>query len=167
MPRFKKVTGRSDAETVAALADEIWNKHFVPIIGQRQVDYMLERYQSPGAVEEQIRKGYKYYIVLDNNKRAGYTALLPEESRGRVVLSKIYIKEELRGQGLGSKTIEFVRDLSGEIGVNTIQLRVNRFNTQSIEWYKRRGFVVSDRMKQGIGKFFFMDDYIMTMRLES
>lgn len=28
------------------LAKEIWNQHFVPIIGQDQVDYMLNKFQS-------------------------------------------------------------------------------------------------------------------------
>ena len=36
-------------ETLSKLACEIWNQHFVPIIGQAQVDYMLDKFLSPKA----------------------------------------------------------------------------------------------------------------------
>ena len=32
----------NDLNTVAELAKTIWNIHYVPIIGQEQVDYMLD-----------------------------------------------------------------------------------------------------------------------------
>lgn len=41
----------------SAVADEIWHDHFVPIIGEAQVDYMLEKFLSPDALVEQINNG--------------------------------------------------------------------------------------------------------------
>ena len=35
--------------SVTAVADEIWHQHFVPIIGEEQVDYMLDKFLSPDA----------------------------------------------------------------------------------------------------------------------
>ena len=36
------------------LAKEIWNQHFVPIIGQDQVDYMLNKFQSCESIKTQM-----------------------------------------------------------------------------------------------------------------
>ena len=45
--------------SVTAVADEIWREHFIPIIGEAQVDYMLEKFLSPEALVEQINSGYQ------------------------------------------------------------------------------------------------------------
>ena len=49
---IEKVLTKTQIETVAGLAFEIWNQHFIPIIGKAQVDYMLEKFQF---FEESIR----------------------------------------------------------------------------------------------------------------
>ena len=36
----------NDIKTIVKLADEIWNQHYLPIIGKEQVDYMLGKNQS-------------------------------------------------------------------------------------------------------------------------
>ena len=50
--------------SVTAVADEIWHEHFVPIIGEEQVDYMLEKFLSPEDLVEQINSGYQYYLFI-------------------------------------------------------------------------------------------------------
>ena len=48
--------------SVTAVADEIWREHFIPIIGEAQVDYMLEKFLSPEALvelQELFKKGIK------------------------------------------------------------------------------------------------------------
>ena len=64
MVTFNKVNNNSDIDTVSRLAHEIWNQHFVSIIGQAQVDYMLEKFQSSDDIAEQISCSYEYYIII-------------------------------------------------------------------------------------------------------
>ncbi|MDE6957694.1 MAG: GNAT family N-acetyltransferase, partial [Lachnospiraceae bacterium] len=50
----------SEIHAIAALAEEIWNQHFTPIIGKSQVDYMVEKFQSYKALKHQIQmEGYE------------------------------------------------------------------------------------------------------------
>lgn len=50
-----------DIREIAVLAEEIWNQHFVDIIGKAQVDYMVEKFQSYPALKKQIeQEGYEY-----------------------------------------------------------------------------------------------------------
>ena len=63
MAEISRVTDAGDVALVAGLAEEIWNQHFVGIIGQGQVDYMLGKFQSAEAIAGQIAEGYEYYLV--------------------------------------------------------------------------------------------------------
>jgi diamine N-acetyltransferase len=71
MVNFKLVEDVKEIEKVASLAREIWTEHYTPIIGQEQVEYMLENFQSAGAIKEQIQTGVLYYL-LSNLNRIGY-----------------------------------------------------------------------------------------------
>jgi hypothetical protein len=47
---------------VAELARETWMRHYTPIIGAAQVEYMLEKFQSAPAIAKQIAEGFEYYL---------------------------------------------------------------------------------------------------------
>ena len=58
----------SEIQNIATLAEEIWNQHFVPIIGKAQVDYMVEKFQSYPALKSQIENdGYEYYQIYSSH----------------------------------------------------------------------------------------------------
>ena len=53
----------------ARLAGEIWREYFPGIISPEQVEYMVDKFQSLPAMEEQIRsQGYTYYQIRCGKK---------------------------------------------------------------------------------------------------
>ena len=164
MNTFEKVRDQTSIDTVATLANEIWNQHFVSIIGQDQVDYMLDKLQSSNAIAKQLNDGYEYYIISNDNKNVGYLGLLSEDNLSRMMISKIYIKSEARRLGVGGSALKFLKELSKERNIKTIWLTVNKHNKDTIEWYLRKSFVVVEEVKKDIGSGFFVDDYIMEMK---
>ena len=58
---IRKAETNEDLQEIAALADVIWHEHFTPIIGKEQVEYMLSRFQSYPALQDQVLTGYEYY----------------------------------------------------------------------------------------------------------
>ena len=93
--RFVKVKNKKQAERAAQLAKEIWEEYYPTIITQEQIDYMVKIFQSPEAIESQIREGMMYYLVLCKDEEIGYFAYT-EEKRNTLFLSKIYIKSNFR-----------------------------------------------------------------------
>jgi ribosomal protein S18 acetylase RimI-like enzyme len=164
MNTFEKVRDQTSIDTVVTLANEIWNQHFVSIIGQDQVDYMLDKLQSSNAIAKQLNNGYEYYIISNDHKNVGYLGLLSEDNLSRMMISKIYIKSEDRSLGVGGSALKFLKELSKERNIKTIWLTVNKHNKDTIEWYLRKSFVVVEEVKKDIGSGFFMDDYIMEMK---
>jgi diamine N-acetyltransferase len=154
---------RSEAKiaAVAHLAREIWCEHYVPIIGQEQVDYMLGKFQSERAIAQQIAEAYEYYIVVQDEKPLGYMAFVPNIKEASLMLSKIYMKKSARGRGLGQKMLEFMDNLCRNRDIKKIWLTVNKNNIHSIRWYSRMGFINTASLIQDIGEGFVMDDYRM------
>lgn len=160
MYEIRKAYKPEDIKDIADLGAIIWAEHYTPIIGSGQVDYMVEKFQSPGAIMLAIENdNYTYYgIYTDDNELAGYCGIRPEKDN-IIFLSKLYIAKEHRGQGLSHLFLE--RIISDNPECKSIYLTVNKNNTSSIAVYKRLGFEISRELKSDIGQGFVMDDYIM------
>ncbi len=56
--RIHIVTDEQQLIVLVALAREIRQQYFMPIIGQTQIDDMLDRFQSAEAMKSQMASGY-------------------------------------------------------------------------------------------------------------
>ncbi len=156
---FEEVITESQIVVVETLAKEIWTEHYTPIIGKDQVEYMLEKFQSREAIAEQIRSGYQYFIIREDDKSIGYLSIISRVND--LFLSKIYIKSIERGKGFARKAIQFVENLAKGKGLKKITLTVNKNNINSIKAYEKIGFKNLGSIVQDIGGGFIMDDYEM------
>ncbi|HOW28892.1 MAG TPA: GNAT family N-acetyltransferase [Elusimicrobiota bacterium] len=154
---FVPVVDGKDIAAVEALARRIWREHYIPLIGEAQVEYMLTRFQSEDAIAAQIAAGYSYYLMEEEGGRAiGYLSFVLEGDR--LFLSKFYVDREHRGRGFGRRALQFVETCARKKGVSKITLTVNKNNAGSIRVYAKLGFVVSGPVVRDIGSGFVMDD---------
>ena len=161
MPAFLPVETPERVARVAALARIIWNEHFVDLIGQAQVDYMLDRLQSAEAIAGQIADGVAYVLVRDRDEDAGYLAVRPEPDAGRMKLSKLYLRADRRGRGLGRAMLAYVEERCRATGLGELWLTVHKGNATAIGFYERMGFAVTGPLVADIGGGFVMDDHRM------
>ncbi|MFC1652517.1 GNAT family N-acetyltransferase [Planctomycetota bacterium] len=159
-PTFLKVTDTDHISRVAQAAHEIWNEHFPKVISQAQIDYMVERFQSEVALLQQIQDGMQYYLIVVGEKDAGYYAIQPQ-NEGRLFLSKLYIRQAYRGQGLARATLADIEHRGRNMNRQTLWLTCNRRNTEPIAVYEHLGFKTVDTVIMDIGEGFVMDDYRM------
>ncbi|MBN2693274.1 GNAT family N-acetyltransferase [bacterium] len=161
--KFKKVKTEKDIETVVAIANIVWKEHYIPIIGEKQVQYMLKNFQSKEAIVEQINSEYIYYKIICIRKSIGYLSIKPLKDERKLFLSKLYLFLEHRGKGLSKVVIEFLKTLTKDLDLDEIYLTVNKNNTNSITAYKKLGFSITEEIVQDIGSGFVMDDYVMRL----
>lgn len=160
-----KVLTQDQIMRLSELAEEIQIEHFTPITGRAQVEYMLNKFQSPEAIKEQIQEhNYSYYLLTEDGQAFGYIGFYPEEQS--MFLSKFYIKKSMRSLGYGKETMEFIVDLCREKGLKSIWLTVNRMNYSTIEVYKKMGFFIECEEKRDLGDGFIADDYFMRKIIE-
>lgn len=154
MAEFKKV---NDIKELASLASSIWHEYCTCILTPEQIDYMVENFQSEKAIKNQIEnENYTYYFIIKDGAKAGYFGI--SDKKEYLFLSKLYIKKEYRHQGLGKKAFEKIKELAND---KPIRLTVNKYNTNTINAYKKWGFEIIDAVVTDIGSGFVMDDYIM------
>lgn len=153
-----KVTTKEIDELVAIIK-EVWPEAFVPIIGQEQVDYMLATYQSKEQIEKEIAEGVQYFLLRKQGQTVGYTAY--EIIDSKIYLSKLYLLNQVRRQGLTTAIFHWYEQLAKEQGITEIYLRVNQGNTQAIAVYKHQGFELVGELVSDIGQGFQMVDYKM------
>lgn len=145
---------------LANLASEIWHEYWVEILTPEQIDYMVENFQSEKSISNQIKnENYIYFFINVDNENAGYIGL--SKKQDHMFLSKLYIKKEFRHKGLGTKAFDFIKNFAKENNYKNIILTVNKYNTNTINAYKKWQFKEIDSVVTDIGNGFVMDDYIM------
>jgi ribosomal protein S18 acetylase RimI-like enzyme len=162
---FVAAVSRPQLEAIASLARTIWYEHYVPIIGRAQVDYMVAKYQSFAAMQEQVDNGYEYFLVRRDSADAGYLALREEPADDAVFISKLYLRRDARGSGTGRTCLEFIQGLARQRGLRLLWLTVNKANP-AVTAYERLGFAITDAIVMDIGNGFVMDDFRMEKRLD-
>lgn len=166
MLTFEKVQTDADIIECAKLAAEIWNQHFISILSQEQIDYMVSRFQSERALHEQIEnEGYTYYFFVVDGCRVGYFGICPKEDK-TMFLSKIYMKKDYRGNGYASKGFAYIKEQAKALGCSKVWLTVNRYNEDSIAVYEHWGMKRDGVQTVEIGRGFIMDDYIYSFPLK-
>lgn len=164
--QIKSVSSVSDISIVADLAKNIWNEHYVPIIGQAQVNYMLEKFHTPKAIRSQISsEGYEYFLIVFAEIPVGYVAYI--EKNDELFLSKLYILRSERGKGFSRIAIDFLSTKCMADGFNFITLTVNKHNLNTILAYEKMGFEIYGEVVNDIGSGYVMDDYLMRLPIKS
>lgn len=160
MLEFVYITTKDQMALLEGLASQIWGEHYSSIISPEQISYMIEKFQSADALKKDIKdEGYNYYFLVTNGEIAGYIGFCFKKDY--VFLSKLYIKKEFRNKGFGRKALKFIKKQARDAHISNIRLTVNKFNTSSIEAYKKWGFEKIDDVVTDIGAGYVMDDYIM------
>ena len=155
---------KQDYKLIEELADIIWRKHYIPITGIGQVEYMLNKYQSAKAIAKQIvDEGFEYFILSFGKTPVGYIAIKKEDNA--LFLSKLYVLSNYRGKKIGKHAMEFIETRAREHQLKSITLTVNKNNTNSIKAYEKLGFVRVKPLVKDIGGGYVMDDYQMAKSL--
>ncbi|MCL2047177.1 MAG: GNAT family N-acetyltransferase [Defluviitaleaceae bacterium] len=178
------------AAEISALAGEIWREHYPPIIGMAQVEYMLEKYQTPEQILADIKNDTTYFTAkcgthddTHDNTHGGtndnthhetiaYAACQPKHDH--LLISKLYVRKDHRGKGLGrafvNEALALCREYNSKIlatphatqsALNKIQLIVDKNNHTAIKAYAKMGFANVGCVKIDIGGGFFIEDYVM------
>jgi ribosomal protein S18 acetylase RimI-like enzyme len=157
MLSLKPVT-ENDFLTIEQLAQTIWHKHYVPIVGEEQVNYMLAKLYNQKALQQQTLEGQQFYLVLTDKKETGFISISTKDNQD-FFLHKFYILQENQNIGLGT---DVFKKLFVEIHKpKTIRLTVNRQNYKSINFYFKLGFKIEKVADFDIGDGYFMNDFVM------
>lgn len=156
------LANQSHIDTISELAHTIWNTHYVPIIGQEQVDYMLENMYNKEKLTFQLEVDkHQFYLLHNTNKCVGFISVNTVNQKD-YFLHKFYIHQQESNKGIGTQGLNKLTELTKP---QTITLTVNRQNYKSINFYFKNGFTI-DRVEDfDIGNGYVMNDFVMVKKI--
>ena len=150
------------------IAERVWHLTYDPLLPTGQVEYMLDKFQSPHAVQEQMKnQNYRYYMAFIDGQSAGFIGFSPRyQGREEMFLSKVYLLPEFRGQGAVREMFSLVERETRRENLSKIRLTVNKENSHAVAVYEHYGFYIAEKAVTDIGGGYVMDDFIMVKELK-
>ena len=152
--------GKEHFEMLEDTARKIWYESYSELLGSAQIEYMLNKFLSVKAFEQQMKEDYIYRGLFIDGKLAGFAG--SQKQGERIFLSKLYLEKKYHHLGLGGELMSDTIALYPEC--NKIYLTVNKHN-RSFDIYRHLGIEVIDSVVTDIGNGYVMDDYIMQRTL--
>jgi len=147
-----------DLVVIIALAKVIWNEHYVSIIGQDQVDYMLANIYNIESLQDQLNnKKHVFYLIKNDSETIGFLSI-NSENQSDYFLHKFYIQTQISNQGIGTQILKELIQLTK---AKSLTLTVNRQNYKSINFYFKNGFKIDSVEDFDIGNGYQMNDFVM------
>lgn len=165
MIEIRKATQR-DVGLIFELARRTWPSAYLEIIGQAQIDYMLDKMYNETELSKQMAEGHTFLIAEQNHKAVGFAGFsLADADSQTYKLHKLYVLPETQGTGLGKKLVDDVLKLVLIVKGKSLILNVNKHN-KARGFYEKLGFEVLEEVVIDIGGGYVMDDYVMGLTVE-
>jgi diamine N-acetyltransferase len=145
-----------DLKVIQSMAQVIWNQHYPEIIGQEQVDYMLDRMYDLASLRKQQENGHIFFKVAKSSENMGFISVVAQEKGW--FLNKLYVMPNAQRLGIGKLLLEYVIQ---KFDIQEFRLQVNRQNYKAINFYFKNGFEIERVADFDIGDGYQMNDFIM------
>jgi len=150
-----------DIEIIRDIAAATWPSAYLDIIGQAQIDYMLDKMYNKGELLKQFMEGHIFLIAEEGENQFGFAGYSIIGHDARIYkLHKLYVLPSAHGKGVGKILINEVFNQVKDAGGSALQLNVNKHN-KAKDFYLKGGFTIKESVKLDIGEGYFMDDYVM------
>lgn len=150
---------------IRSIAHATWPISYAQILSPEQLRYMLELFYSETALHRQMEQGHRFLIQEKESSPIGFASFeLTSEPTKAPRLHKLYVLPRAQGHGAGKLLLDAVHSEVKELGGETIDLNVNKFNPAKL-FYERAGYAVLREEVLDIGKGFVMDDFVMRKTL--
>jgi diamine N-acetyltransferase len=156
--------GTEHIAMIQNLANITWPVTYGDILTPAQLDYMMELMYSKAALQKQMQSGQQFILAQEQDKFVAFASYSLQPGSNPVVckLNKIYILPNQQGKGIGKLLINYITtDIKG---ADTLQLNVNKHN-RALHFYEKLGFKIVAEEIIDIGQGFYMDDYVMALKL--
>lgn len=110
------------------------------------VTHTPEEYNYPDTLFQSHRKNAQAFGVVDedDNKKVLKACIefCPEEYTNRLVVTELWVSEELTRQGIGTKLINIAKEYAKQNGYRVVILETQSCNVRAIDFYLSQGFTL-------------------------
>jgi diamine N-acetyltransferase len=160
-----KAAHKGDIATIEELARQIWPVTYGNILTNDQLNYMLDHFYNPAALENQMT-GLKHHFIIStlNNTPVGFASWSLIDQPGIYKLHKLYVHTSTQGKGIGKKLVDYILEKLQAGGATALKLNVNRHN-KARDFYEKLGFTIIGEEDVDIGNGVFQNDFVMEKKI--
>lgn len=165
MISIKKV-GVESIPFIKEQAEITWAVAYASILLPGQMQYMLHLFYSENSLQKQMQDGHQFIIAFNEDMPAGFASYSSKSTDHPKIyrLHKLYINPNQQGKGIGKLLLNFIINEIKHKSATDLELNVNR-NNKALDFYLNSGFVIIHEEDIDIGNGYFMNDYVMGMRV--
>lgn len=157
--------GMDNLDTIRQLAYEIWPVAYGKLLAAGQLEYMLDKFYSIASLQNQLSGlKHQFVIVYEDEAPIGFASFSAHDDPAIYHLNKIYVLPAQQGKNIGTQILDYIIDRIKAFGASFLQLNVNRHN-KALHFYEKYGFKIIREEDIDIGEGYFMNDYVMELKL--
>ena len=107
---------------------------------EKEIVHTPEEYDFPDGLYADHWENAKAYGVVSDGKMLACIEVCPEEWSNRLMVTELWVSEELRGKGIGKKLMDKAKEVAKEQNRRAIILETQSCNTNAIGFYLHQGF---------------------------
>ena len=108
---------------------------------EREIVHTPEEYNFPDSLyQDHWEKAEAYGVVGEAGELLACIEVCPEEWSNRLLVTELWVSEELRGQGLGKRLMDKAKEIAALQKRRAIILETQSCNTKAIGFYLHQGF---------------------------
>ena len=82
------------------------------------------------------------YGIVDNGMLLAAIEVCPEEWSNRLLITELFVGDELRGRGYGKKLIDLAKDITIKSKYRALMLETQSSNVNAVDFYLHEGFTL-------------------------
>ena len=138
----------ADATLLADIARRAYADHYLHLWHDAGAWYM-ERCFSPAVLQRELADpNARFYLVRQDRQAVGFfklnvdQPLKGQETLNALELERIYLIDDVTGQGIGKAVLTFVVDYARQLNKEIIWLKAMDTSHDAIAFYEKMGFVI-------------------------
>ena len=157
--------GEESISLIQELTMQVWPQTYAAVLSEEQIGYMLNKMYSHEALIEQMQSGHQFIIAYYNQQPVGFASYGSTDLTDEYKLHKLYVITTIQKTGAGKGLLWYVMDEVKKLNGHHLMLQVNRHNENAISFYQKMGFQFEMEADFEIGNGFYMNDYVMGIKL--
>jgi ribosomal protein S18 acetylase RimI-like enzyme len=140
IPMFTRSNGYYDME-ISPLDKDGCKISIIRKDAEKEIVHTPEEYDFPdGLYADHWENAEAYGVVDEQGNMKACIEVCPEEWANRLIVTELWVSEELRGKGLGKKLMDKAKEVAVNQKRRAIILETQSCNTNAIGFYLHQGF---------------------------
>lgn len=112
-------------------------------LADKEIVHTPEEYDFPDSLyQDHWENAQAYGVVSDDRKLLACIEVCPEEWSNRLLVTELWVSDELQGKGLGKRLMDKAKEVGENQNRRAIILETQSCNTNAIGFYLHQGFEI-------------------------